>query len=94
MLCNTFPKTVIFTGLKWCGYGHQLTRSILGDQQHLGEAVNQYHAHLPTSVNIFKCCNKVALYLLFNCLCDDVKRYITQGNCFKCIIIYYLYASG
>ncbi len=55
MLGNTFPKTVIFTGLKWCGYGHQLARSVLFDQQHLVEAVNQYHAHLPSSVNMF--CN-------------------------------------
>jgi hypothetical protein len=51
MLGRSFPKTVIFTGLKWCGFGHQLARCTLGDNQELLGSVNQYHAHLPSSVS-------------------------------------------
>jgi ATP-dependent helicase YprA (DUF1998 family) len=51
-----YPKTVIFTGLKWCGFAHHLACQVLRtDQQplHFVECVTQYHAHLTASVRDF-----------------------------------------
>lgn len=46
-----YPKTVVYTKLKWCGYAHQLASLILGPQlKHFDEdgkfsaSVAQYHA--------------------------------------------------
>ena len=60
-----FPKTIIYTGLKWCGYGHQLACQQLRvhyDQRYYEvESVSQYHAHLPAEVSKYK--KKI------NCIC-------------------------
>jgi superfamily II DNA helicase RecQ len=50
---HAFPKTVIYTALKWCGFGHQLAYQLLiGDQMQVQSTaeVTQYHAHLPNQV--------------------------------------------
>jgi superfamily II DNA helicase RecQ len=49
----SFPKTIIYTGLKWCGFGHQMACQLLtsASQQFLKmDLVTQYHAHLPDQV--------------------------------------------
>ncbi len=47
---QAFPKTIIYTGLKWCGFGHQLVNQTLTESLRVVVAVNQYHAHLPNQV--------------------------------------------
>ncbi len=51
----SFPKTVVYTMLKWCGFGNEYAVKILGN----GEVRNvgvpeiaQFHAPLPTEVTI------------------------------------------
>lgn len=45
-----FPKTIVYTGLKWCGVGHQFVNQVLNDAKQALVGVNQYHAHLPNQV--------------------------------------------
>jgi superfamily II DNA helicase RecQ len=50
---RAFPKTNIYTGLKWCGFGHQVACQVLkseGQHGHEVDSVTQYHAHLTDTV--------------------------------------------
>jgi superfamily II DNA helicase RecQ len=51
---ETFPKTVVYTMLKWCGFGNELAVQILSDGTlSRVQEVQQYHAPLTSEVNIF-----------------------------------------
>ncbi|XP_046566715.1 ATP-dependent DNA helicase Q1-like, partial [Haliotis rubra] len=44
---RSFPKTVLFSKLKWCGYGHELAFQIMGDEElHCYTSNSQYTARL------------------------------------------------
>ncbi len=53
-LGSQFPKTIVFTGLKWCGFADHIASRMLrkDDHQslHLVEIVTQCHAHLTADV--------------------------------------------
>ena len=53
-----FPKTVVYCGLKWCGFGNELGVTILSDgQASRVDEVAQFHAPLSSKVNLMKTLN-------------------------------------
>ena len=51
---ETFPKTIVYTKLFWCGYGHEMAMrpSRDGTPSSVGHLVSQYHMPCTTQVNI------------------------------------------
>ena len=48
---HNFPKTVIYSKLKWCGYGfEEVTRPTIGDYHDLHQYVAQYHSPCTSQV--------------------------------------------
>ena len=37
---KTYPQTIIYTKLKYCGYGYRLLERILGDNQYVNKTKN------------------------------------------------------
>ncbi len=59
---DTFPKTVVFTKLKWCGFFHELGVKLLTDGEIASASIQdlrQFHAPLPPEV-----CNSIS-YICF-----------------------------
>ncbi len=58
---DTFPKTAVFTKLKWCGFFHELGVKLLTDGEIASASIQdlrQFHAPLPPQV-----CNNIS------CIC-------------------------
>lgn len=50
---NLFPKTVIFTKLKWCGHGFEFVRRKLLVAKRSVDCIGQYHASCVQEVSIY-----------------------------------------
>lgn len=52
-----FPKTIVYSGLKWCGYGHELGLKVMSESECASSGVSkrlaQFHAPLLPEVTSF-----------------------------------------
>ena len=51
MAPDTFPKTIVFTKLKWCGLGHEMAIRPPHNSIDVQEKVAQYHAPCSSQVS-------------------------------------------
>ena len=57
---SSFSKTVVYTKLKWCGYGHNLTlRPNLSGQQIPRQQVSQFHSTCTKEVSLLNLTTKL-----------------------------------
>lgn len=71
---SAFPKTIVYTALKWCGFGNELGVKVLtdGTVSSCGVAeIAQFHAPLPATVVYSKTCGERTPTMTGTFQCED-----------------------